>query len=70
MTYLLIPSYYSITDLAKRRDREPISPYKGWLALLRLKPSPVHCPLFLQSSECLLPPSTYCTVPLWDLVSS
>ena len=70
MTRLLIPSYHSIADLAKHGDREPISPYKGWPALLHPKQSPTRHPLVLQSSECLLPPSTYHTVLLWGLVGS
>ena len=70
MTRLLIPSYHSITDLAKRGDPGPTSPYKGRPALLRLKPSPVHCLLFLQSLGCLFPPSTYHTTLLWGLVGS
>ena len=59
MTHLLILSYHSITDLAKRGDRKPTSPYKDWPALLHLKQSPTHCLLVLQSLKCLLPPSTY-----------
>jgi len=70
MTCLLILSYYSITDLAKHGDPVPIGLYKGWPVLLHPRQSPVHHLLFLQSSECPLPPSTYCTVPLWGLVSS
>ena len=70
MTRLLIPSYHSITDLAKCGDHGPISPYKGWPALLHPKPSPTHCPLILQSSECLLPLSTYHTTLRWGLVGS
>ena len=70
MTHLLIPSYHSIADLAKHRDHGPTSPYKGRLALLRLRQSPVHCLLFLQSSECLLSLSTYRTTPQWGLVGS
>ena len=66
----LIPSYYSITDLTKHGDRGPISPSKGRLALLHPRQSPVHHPLVLQSSECLLPPSTYHTALQWGLVSS
>ena len=69
MTCLLIPSYRSITDLVKRGDPGPTSPYKGRLALLRLKPSPVRHLLFLQSLGCLLPLSTYHTAFLWGLVS-
>ena len=68
MTHLLILSYHSIADLAKHGDREPISLYKGRLALLRPRQSPVCRPLVLQSSECLLSPSTYCTVLQWGLV--
>ena len=68
MTHLLIPSYHSITDLAKCGDREPISPYKGRPALLCPKQSPTRHPLVLQSLECPLPPSTYHTVLLWGLV--
>ena len=68
MTHLLIPSYHSIADLAKHGDRGPTSPYKGWLALLCPSQSLVRCPLVLQSSEYLLPPSTYHTVPQWGLV--
>ena len=70
MTRLLIPSYHSIADLAKRGDRGPISPYKGWLALLRPRQSPICHPLFLQSLEYLPPLSTYHTVPRWGLVGS
>jgi len=70
MTHLLILSYHSITDLAKRGDREPTSPYKGRLALLRPSQSPVRHLLVPQFLECLLPPSTYCTILLWGLVSS
>ena len=70
MIHLLILSYHSITDLAKRRDREPTSPYKGRLALLCPRQSLVYHPLSLQSSECLLPPSTYYTAPQWSLVGS
>ena len=68
MTRLLILSYHSITDLAKHGDHEPTSPYKGQPALLRPRQSPSHCPLVLQSSECLLPPSTYRIIPLWGPV--
>ena len=68
MTRLLILSYHSITNLAKSGDHEPTSPYKGRPALLRLRQSPVSRLLFLQSSECLLPPSTYHTVLQWGLV--
>jgi len=70
MTHLLIPSYHSITDLAKHGDREPISPYKGRPALLRPSQSPIRHLLLLQFSECLLPPSTYHTALLWGLVGS
>ena len=68
MTHLLILSYHSIADLAKRRDRGSTSPYKGRPALLRPSQSPVRRQLVLQSSECLLPPSTYHTVLQWGLV--
>jgi len=68
MTHPLMPSYHSITNLAKCGDPEPISPYKGWLALLCLRQSPSHHPLVLQSLECLLPPSIYHTALLWGLV--
>jgi len=70
MTRLLMPSYHSITDLAKHGDPGPISLYKGRPALLRLRQSPSHYPLVLQSLECLLPLSTYHTALLWGLVSS
>ena len=70
MTCLLIPSYRSIADLAKRGDRGPTSPYKGRPALLRPSQSPVHRLLVLQSSGGLLPLSTYRTVLLWGLVGS
>ena len=69
MTRLLIPSYHSIADLAKHGDHGPTSPYKGRPALLRLRQSPVHHPLSLQSSECLLPLSIYHIAPQWGLVS-
>jgi len=69
MTHLLMPSYHSITNLAKHGDPGPTSLYKGRPALLCLRQSPGHHSLVLQSSEC--PPlSTYCTVPLWGLVGS
>ena len=70
MTHLLIPSYHSIADLAKRGGHEPISPYKGQPALLHPKQSPTHRPLVLQSLECLLPLSTYCTTLQWGLAGS
>ena len=70
MTHLLIPSYHSIADLAKRGDHRPTSPYKGRSALSHPRQSPIHRPLVLQSLECPLPPSTYRTVLLWGLVSS
>ena len=70
MTHLLILSYHFITDLAKRGDRGPTSPYKGRLALLCLSQSPVRRLLVLQSLECLLSLSTYRTALLWGLVGS
>ena len=63
-------TFHSIADLAKRGDREPISPYKGQPALLRPSQSPVRRLLVLQSSGYPLPPSTYHTVLQWGLVGS
>ena len=65
MTHLLIPSYHSITDLAKRGDLRSTSPYKGRLALLHPRQSPSHPPLPLLFLECLLLLSTYRTTLLW-----
>ena len=44
--------------LPKHGESNPISPYTGQPARLHQRESPVYCPLFLQSSECLLSPST------------
>ena len=57
------PSSYLHHWLPKHGESNPTSPCMGQPALLHPRQSPVHRFLFLQSSECLLPPSTSCTTP-------